>query len=231
MDDRDRMENSYRRTLEPSALLGYTVAGALILYGALSIVMFDENDLTGMVSGETPERVEWSSPHETPVANGAVFLSPFDGPTELVSLRIPMPARYEHRREHAVEAERWYIRGGVGDPVARLAMLANAWHESKFDPVDEYRERDGSVSRGFHMVNTRGAGRGLSRRDALTVRHNVAAIMRDYRFAEWYRAHKSKRWDAGTSAYWFARMVERCASRYWNDRRVTANAWSKQLAK
>lgn len=164
----------------------------------------------------------------TPWIQHPVGSLPVD-PEPLIAKLIPLPQSAEHRRVNAIEAEEWYIRLGVGNESARLAMLANAWHESRFNPRAEAKEKNGSMSRGFHQLNTRGAGRGMPRELQLTIRHNVAAIMRDGAFANWYREHKAKGWSAGKSAYEFARRVERCASRYWNARRVTAEKWSHAI--
>lgn len=152
-----------------------------------------------------------------------------ESPVPLVSPLIPLKPGYEPKRVYAIEAEKWYIKLGFWNEKARIAMLANALKESGFDPKEESRERDGSVSRGFHQLNSRGVGRGLDRHLQLQIRHNVFWILNTKSAKEWYRDHKKYSWSAGKSAYEFAKRVERCRSEHWPARRTLANSWEKAL--
>jgi hypothetical protein len=121
--------------------------------------------------------------------------------------------------ENARQVERLLWDRGYRQPKAIVAILANGWHESRWNAGTVYREKNGTVSRGFFQLTN----------GALTIEGNVEQLTTKApykaRIEKWYSDAKKHGWSAGEAAYWFARRVEICASRFWNERRETADRW------
>jgi hypothetical protein len=121
--------------------------------------------------------------------------------------------------ENARKVERLLWDKGYRQPHLVIAILANGWHESRWNAGTIYKEKNGTVSRGFFQLTN----------GALTIEGNVEQLTTKAPYAarikKWYSDAKREKWSAGEAAYWFARRVEICASRYWNERKVTADKW------
>lgn len=121
--------------------------------------------------------------------------------------------------ENARMVERLLWEKGYREPKAVVAILANGWHESRWNAGTVHKEKNGTYSRGFFQLTN----------GALTIEGNVEQLTTKAPYAariqKWYADHKKHGWSAGESAYWFARRVEICASRFWSERRQTAEKW------
>lgn len=139
-----------------------------------------------------------------------------------------MPQRQQNRSlnsagdrqiENARQVERLLWDKGYRQPKAIVAILANGWHESRWNAGTVYREKNGTTSRGFFQLTN----------GALTIEGNVEQLTTQAPYAariqKWYTDFKANDWSAGEAAYWFARRVEICASRFWLERKQTAERW------
>lgn len=121
--------------------------------------------------------------------------------------------------ENAREVERLLWDKGYRQPHLVIAILANGWHESRWNAGTVYKEKNGTTSRGFFQLTN----------GALTIEGNVRQLTEKAPYAaritKWYSDAKRLNWDAGEAAYYFAARVEICARRFWNERKETAERW------
>jgi hypothetical protein len=133
------------------------------------------------------------------------------------------------RRKYAAKSEAIIRKvGGISNPRAIIAMLANAWHECRFDPT---ASSAGNV--GFYQLNVRGGlGRGHSVQNLKDVEYNTKAIINTNDFRNWKAwVEKNPNASAGTMSYRFAAYVERCAKQHRAPRRTTADNWYSAWSK
>lgn len=144
-------------------------------------------------------------------------------PRPLQNRGMGLKGASDRQIENARQVERLLWEKGYREPKAIVAILANGWHESRWNAGTIHKEKNGTVSRGFFQLTN----------GELTIEGNVEQLTTKAPYAariqKWYADHKRNNWSAGESAYWFARRVEICASRFWNERRSTADAWWKLI--
>lgn len=135
---------------------------------------------------------------------------------------------FEKNRVHARKAEALLRAGGVTNEKAIIAILANAWHESKWNPAVA-----GGPNIGFFQLNhSGGMGRGHRVSQLKKLDYNVKVMMASTSFKEWVAwVKKNPNQTAGEMAYRFAQKVERCAVKHRAPRRTTGNAWYTGLVK
>jgi len=140
-------------------------------------------------------------------------------------VRIQEQSTLENRKSIAMKAERIIRNAGVKSDKMIVAMLANAWHESNWNP----KEEDHSCV-GFFQLHVRYMGKGSTMSQLTNLSHNVLKLMASSDFKNWAKWCKSNpQASAGQMSYRFASQVERCASRFRFPRKLTADKWYKSL--
>ncbi|MBS1722879.1 MAG: hypothetical protein JSS66_08000 [Armatimonadetes bacterium] len=130
------------------------------------------------------------------------------------------------RRSIAAKAETYLRKAGVNSDKAIIAVLANAWHECKWNPAG----KSGSNIGFFQLNRAGGMGRGHSVAKLQQLEYNIAVMTASTSFKDWVKwANKNPETSAGKMAYRFAAKVERCTSSNWDDRQRTADRWYKAL--
>lgn len=140
------------------------------------------------------------------------------------------------RRRYAEQVETMLIEDGHLSPSIRVAVLANAWHECKFDPNMSHIDSNGKNTAGFFALNSGGVGKGMT---VSQKRHIPTAYNRLFgRTAtkEWLQRVVKKEWSAADAAYNYAAKVMVCAISYKgrplrSERRHTAAKWEAALKK
>lgn len=120
---------------------------------------------------------------------------------------------------------------GVAEDEIVVAVLANAWHESGFDPRLVYPDRNGAKSVGILQLNDKGMGYGMSVADRQDVGNTMRRMFRADYFWSWVAAcrdgtHRS----AYDKSFAFAAKVLRCAKEHRAARGRTAQRWIDSLA-
>lgn len=131
---------------------------------------------------------------------------------------------FNTRKPTAYAIESLLVKDGITNDAAIIAVLANAWAESRWNE----RERT-SIYLGIFQVSSRGGGR-FTRESLQTIHGNYHAIKQQSGFSKWETQAKSSN-DAGKLAFLFAKNVERCAEQHRKPRLVLANKWLKALKK
>lgn len=141
------------------------------------------------------------------------------------ALRISEQSTFEKRKKYAVIAEQIIRNKGITSDKMIIAMLANAWHESKFNP-----KATGGSCIGLFQVHLRYLGKGSTKAQLFDPAYNTKKIMTDYKFNTWVNwCRKNSDATAGKMAYMFAHLVERPLAKHKAPRSVTANRWYKHL--
>lgn len=141
------------------------------------------------------------------------------------AVRIQEQSTMENRRNTAIKAEQVIREGGVTSDKMIVAMLANAWHESRWNP----RDATGSCI-GLFQIHLRHMGRGSSREQLMSTEYNTRKIMSTKDFKAWAAwCKKNSTASCGNMALRFAATVERCAVKHRYPRSVTADKWYKSL--
>lgn len=162
-------------------------------------------------------------------------VAPSKTPTNLVVNRIEVQSvnRSDRRqflahRPFAVQAETLLRKGGLTNDKAIIAVLSNAWYESKWWPA-----AGGGYNIGFFQLNHRGGmGRGHRVSQLKKLEYNVKVMMVSTDFKNWCAwVKKNPGATAGQMAYRFAAKVERCTSKSWGPRASTANKWHASAVK
>lgn len=140
-------------------------------------------------------------------------------------LRISEQSTFEKNIKYAIIAERLIRDNNITSDKMIIAMLANAWHESKWNP-----KAQGGSCIGLFQVHLRHLGKGSTRAQLFDPAYNTKKIMTDYKFKTWVNwCKKNSDATAGKMAYKFADLVERCLNQHKPPRSVTANRWYKHL--
>lgn len=127
---------------------------------------------------------------------------------------------FNKRKDIALKMEVAFREHGIDDDKQIIAVWANAWHESTWNPsVNKYGL--------FQIMSGRHAN--LTNPDV-----NISTLLTKEPFAS-----RVKAWDAkceanpnataGDYAYWFAAQVEVCAKSHREPRRRTANKWWSRI--
>lgn len=140
------------------------------------------------------------------------------------------------RRSNAEQVEQMLISDGHSSPSIRIAVLANAWHECKFDPNMSHVDSNGKNTAGFFALNSGGVGKGMT---VSQKRHIPTAYDRLFNRTatkEWLQRVVKKDWGAADAAYNYAAKVMVCAVTYKgrplrSERRHTAAKWEAALKK
>lgn len=133
------------------------------------------------------------------------------------------------RRRYAERVEQLLIDDGHTHTSIRLAVLANGWHECKFDPSESIVDANGANSAGFFMLNSRGVGKGMSvaaKKDIPTAYERLINWPTTRKWLTY--AHKQ---DPGTAAFSYASKVMVCHHPSRPHRRETAKRWAAALKK
>lgn len=145
-------------------------------------------------------------------------------PKEVV--RIQEQSTLENNKKIAVKAEKIFRDAGVTCDKMLLAILANAWHESRWNP----KETDGSCI-GFFQLHKRHLGSGSTEKQLMDLTHNTNKLIKSDDFQEWVQwCKRNPKVSCGRMSFRFASLVERCASKHRNARKVTADRWHKNLS-
>lgn len=130
------------------------------------------------------------------------------------------------RRKNAEVAERFFRKRGVTSDKAIIAILANAWHESTWNPSCQ----SGSCIGFFQILNRGGMGDGHSTAKLKQLVYNITILADSLSFKQWATwVKKNPGVTAGEMSYRFASKVERCATKHRAPRRKTADKWFKAL--
>lgn len=142
------------------------------------------------------------------------------------AVRIQEQSTLENRRNIAEKAERYFRKLGVTSDKAILALLANAWHECRWNPNDI----SGSCIGFFQLSRAGGMGRGQSVKKLQNLEYNIAIMAASSSFKDWVKwcnSHPSA--SCGAMSLRFASLVERCAKKHRYPRLITADKWYKSL--
>lgn len=129
-------------------------------------------------------------------------------------------ATFEARKGIARIIEREFEKIGIVREEQVVAILVNAWCESRWNPRDV-----SGPNVGLFQLSSRGVGRGFSRGVRQDPKANISILAATISFKKWTKEKGS----AGTLSYLFAKNVERCSSRYHHQRRVMASKWYSLL--
>lgn len=130
------------------------------------------------------------------------------------------------RLETAKKAERFFRKRGATTDKAVIALLVNAWHESKWNPAAS----SGSCIGFFQLKNNGGMGDGYSAARLKNLDVNMSIMAASTSCKAWIVwTNQNPTVTAGEMAYRFAAKVERCATQHRAPRRTTANKWFKAL--
>ncbi len=141
----------------------------------------------------------------------------------------PPVARLLGLGERAEKLELLMRDNGITDKKAVVCLLAAAKHESEFKARTFSREKDGSISRGVFMFNSRGLGRNTSIEKLYSKEHQVKSLVAMKDFRQWYGETKTKNWSTETAMRELTRRIIRCAKVHYSARIATAKTWWKKL--
>ncbi len=138
-----------------------------------------------------------------------------------VAVRIQEQSTFNSRKKFAIKAEEIFRKAGIKSDKMIIAMHANAWHESRWNPAT----KSGSCV-GYFQLHMKYSGRGLSLSQLKNLECNVQKLMATSSFKDWVKwCQKNPQSSSGEMAFKFASQVLRCASKHRNARRTTANKW------
>lgn len=141
------------------------------------------------------------------------------------AMRVQKQSTLKNRIQTAIQAERLFREAGIKSDKMILAMLANAWHESGWNPTAS----SGSCV-GFFQLSVGGMGKGSSKKQLKTLSFNVKRLMASTDFKNWVAwCKKYPNKSCGEMSFRFASYVERCAKKHRHQRFVTAEKWHKML--
>ena len=149
-------------------------------------------------------------------------------PSKAFGKRTGEKSLFIQRLKTGKTAERFFRKRGVDSDKAIIAILANAWHECKWD----YTEKSGSCIGFFQLNRAGGMGKGHSEAKLKQLVYNMTIMADSTSFKQllaWTK--KNPNVTAGEMSYRFAADVERCAVQYRAPRRPTADRWYKALKK
>lgn len=142
------------------------------------------------------------------------------------AVRIQEQSTFEKRKNIAAKVERMIRKSGVTSDKAVIAVLANAWHESRWNP----RVKSGSCIGFFQLKRGNGMGGRHTVEQLMDLDVNVSIMMASTSFKKWtIWAKNNPNKTAGEMSFQFASKVERCASQHRQPRRTTADRWYKNL--
>lgn len=144
---------------------------------------------------------------------------------DLKAIRPQERQTFLDRKHHAREVEMLLWERGYRDRHAILAIHANMWHESRFNP--------NAVSGNFvglFQIGGRGTmGAGTSVADRQSIPTAVQIVASKPYFISWYKDVKAKKLSARDAATTFASKVLRCASKHVGSRGSTARTWKRGM--
>ena len=105
-----------------------------------------------------------------------------------------------------------------------LGVFSNAHHESGWEP-----SLISSGNYGLFQLRKNGLGKGKSTPWLLDYKNNTTAILNCPQAIEFFEWAAGSGFSAGDFAYRFASKVERCSSKYYGERRATANWYQMEL--
>ena len=108
-------------------------------------------------------------------------------------VRIQEQSTLENRKSIAMKAERLIRNAGVKSDKMIVAMLANAWHESNWNP----KEEDHSCV-GFFQLHVRYMGKGSTMSQLTNLNHNVLKLMASSDFKNCPRASSTEKEPAAS---------------------------------
>jgi hypothetical protein len=136
---------------------------------------------------------------------------------------------YNQRKTYAKQAEQKIRNNGIKDEKVIMGMLANMWHESKWDHKVYQLDTNGAYSAGLFQLNQKGAGRGMTLEQMTNINHHMHRLFSLTAYKDWktWSLENSSNISCGEISYQFAKQVERCAKKHRPARRVTADKWWK----
>lgn len=142
------------------------------------------------------------------------------------AVRIQEQSTFENRRKIAVKVEEMIRKKGITSDKMILAMLANAWHESKWNPSTASKS-----CIGFFQLHIKYMGRGSTVSQLKNLEHNVQKLMATTSFKDWVAwCKKYPNKSCGDFSLKFASHVERCAVKHRYPRKITADKWYQMLS-
>ena len=102
-----------------------------------------------------------------------------------------------------------------------LALLVNAWHESRWNPKLN--------SDGILQLTPTGMGQGMSVSERQNIVLTVQRFVSTERFSDWLDYSRDEKTSIGQISYKFADHILRPKFQYREQRRKTAIQWHKQL--
>jgi hypothetical protein len=137
-------------------------------------------------------------------------------------VRVNERTTFESRLPIAHKVEKILHKDGVKDQKIIVAIFANMWHESTFNP----EEVSGSCV-GLFQLHRKYSGRNMSVKELVNINHHMERLLSLDCYKKWKDwAIKNKHLvSCGYMAFKFATEVERCATRYRLPRLHTANKW------
>lgn len=141
-------------------------------------------------------------------------------------VRIQEQSTLESRRRIAIEAERLIRKAGIKSDKIIMAILVNAWHESRWNP----KEDDG-LCVGFFQLYVKTIGKDSTKKQLLNLNYNIQKILNSKDFKDWVKwCYNHPHESCGSMSFRFASHVEKCAFRYRYPRKITADRWYRHLS-
>jgi len=134
-------------------------------------------------------------------------------------------------RRYAEQVESLLIKDGHTHPSIRIAVLANAWHECKFDRTMSHTDSNGANTAGFFALNSKGVGRGMSVPQKQHIPTAYNRLFGRQATQNWLDRVVKNDWGAADAAYNYAAKVMVCAVRYRSKPKRTAAKWEAALKK
>lgn len=139
------------------------------------------------------------------------------------SVRPQERSLFLRNKPNAIKVEKILLSKGFTNRKCLLAIHANTWHESKWNPNTVAGNFVGIFQIGGR--GTMGQGTTPSQRKDITFSTNLISSREDFR--NWYKRHSNSNSTVGQAARDFAARVLRCASRHVSSRGSTAYRWGR----
>lgn len=124
---------------------------------------------------------------------------------------------------NAIKAEKLFISKGYSNEKCLLAIHANTWHESKWDP----NCKSGNFVGMFQIGGSGTMGQGTTVAERKSIEFSVSLISSRQDFKSWYKKHKNSKSTVGAASKEFASKVLRCARQHVSSRGDTATRWKR----